>query len=364
MRKLLLGTTALAAAVTLSANTVLADVSISGAMEWTYESRDSGLTLTPYGSGASNDDFSSDTNVKMTFTNKTDSGLTIGMVLDMETIGDDAASGVAADEQYMFIKGGFGEIQLGMNDGAGDQLTRTASDLTGPDANSDNGGFYTGRNTNNAASVAANEGFTDTDATRLADDNADLIGDINDKNNITYLMPAIGGLSLGVSYMDAGDAESANGDMTVFGAKYAFESGAVTGTLHYANASKGGASAGDGSTNSDSMAIDVTSGPFRAVFAQANHDMSTAVTTEVTDYGVQYDLGNGIVLSAVGTQIEENTGGETSDITTIGLKYNIASGLDAYLTYADYDYKAGDAASATNPDDDGSVTYITVKAAF
>ena len=36
MRKLLLGTTALAAAATLSANAALADVSISGMLEWSY----------------------------------------------------------------------------------------------------------------------------------------------------------------------------------------------------------------------------------------------------------------------------------------------------------------------------------------
>ena len=360
MRKLLLSTTALAAAATLSANTVLADVSISGAMEWTYESFDRGSAI--LGAGASNDDFSSDTNVKMTFTNKTDSGLTIGMVLDMETIGDDAASGVAADEQYMFIKGGFGEIQLGMNDGAGDQLSRTASDLIGPDANSDNGGTYTGTTGSKV------DGYAQTvDATRLADDNADLINDINDENSITYLFPTMGGLSLGVSYKDAGDTAAANADETVIGAKYAFESGAVKGTLHYANSNVGGASAGDGSLNSDSMGIDVTSGPFRAVIAKANSDMTTAVTTEVTDYGVQYNMGNGITLAAVATQVEENVGGESSDITTVSVKYNIASGLDAYLTYSDYDYENGTSATsnvATNPDDDGSVTFITVKAAF
>ena len=105
MRKLLLSTTALAAAATLSANTVLADVSISGAMEWTYESFDRGSAI--LGDGASNDDFSSDTNVTMTFTNKTDTGLTVGMVMNLETIGDDAASGVNADVQYMFFTGGF-----------------------------------------------------------------------------------------------------------------------------------------------------------------------------------------------------------------------------------------------------------------
>ena len=40
MRKLLLGTTALAAAATLSANVALADVTITGGMEFTYEDHD------------------------------------------------------------------------------------------------------------------------------------------------------------------------------------------------------------------------------------------------------------------------------------------------------------------------------------
>ena len=223
MRKLLLGTTALAAAATLSANVALAEFSISGAMEWTYESRDPGQTVTGP-AGASGDDFSSDTNIKMQWTNKTDSGLEIGVILDMETIGDDKADGVNADEQYMYIKGGFGEIQLGMNDGAGDQFTRTASDLSGPDANSDNGGFYLGTTTNSSANVTKYELFKTVDATRLADDNADLIGDIDDKNSITYLLPAMGGFSAGISYSDGGDAADKQSDITTIGAKYSFES--------------------------------------------------------------------------------------------------------------------------------------------
>ena len=363
MRKLLLGTTALAAAATLSANVALADVSITGAMEWTYESRDPGTSAV----GASNDDFSSDTNVKMTFSNKTDSGLEVGMVLDLETVGDDAASGVNADENYMYIKGGFGEVQLGMNDGAGDQFTRTASDLSGPDANSDNGGFYLGTTTSTSANVTKYELFKTVDATRLADDNADLIGDINDTNSITYLLPAMGGLSAGISYSDGGDASNKQSDITTIGAKYAFESGGVNGTIHYGNSNRSGATTGANSVNGDSIALDVSSGPFRAVIARATQDMSSTVTTEVTDYGVSYDLGNGITLAAVGTQVEENTGGESSDITTLSASYNIASGLTAYLTYVDYDYENGTSATsnvATNPDDDGSVTYLTVKATF
>jgi hypothetical protein len=341
MRKLLLGTTALAAAATLSANAVLASPSISGAMEWTYESRDHGTAGTT--TGASDDDFSSDTNVKLTFENKTDSGLTIGLVYDMESVGDDNANANDADENYMYIKGGFGTIMLGQNDGAGDQLTRTAHDLVGPDAASDNGGGFTGSG-------------------NLADDNADLVNDIGDENNITYMLPAMGGLSVGVSYKDAGDGAADNADETVVGVKYAFSSGAVKGTLHYGNNTIGGANAGDGSTNSTSMAIDIASGPFRAVMAKAESDVTTAITTEITDYGVQYNVGNGITLAAVGTQIEENTGGETSDITTVSVKYNVASGLDAYLTYHDYDYEDG--TTGTTADDDGTVTFITIKASF
>ena len=337
MRKLLLTTTALITAATLS-SAAIADVSITGAMEFTYESTDSATKVT----GASNDDFSSDQNVVIKFENKTDSGLTIGMVQNIESDGDDGVSDASSDENYMYIKGGFGSLSFGNDDGAGDQLTRTASDLVGPDALSDNGGGMTG-------------------AGNLKDDNADLILDINDANNITYIMPAMGGLTLGASYMDAGDSAAANGDITVIGARYAFTSGAVKGTLHYASSNTGGASQGDSSLNSNSMGVDISSGPFRAVIAKAEADVSSTVTTNVTDYGIQYNLGNGITLAAVGTQIDENTGGETSDISTVSVKYNIASGLDAYLTYHDYDYAPGTSGGTA---DDGSKTLVTLVSKF
>ena len=76
-------------------------------------------------------------------------------------------------------------------------------------------------------------------------------------------------------------------------------------------------------------------------------------------------FGTGVSIAldprTVGTQIDENTGGETSDITSVSAKYTIAAGLDAYLTYHDYDYEAG---TSGDTDDDGSVTYLTLKAKF
>jgi hypothetical protein len=332
MRKLLLSSTALAAATTLATNVALADVSVSGGYEFTYSSQDSGIAS----NGSSFDSFAVDSDVTFSFTNKTDSGLTIGMHVVMEN--------GAEDESNMTISGGFGKLQLGADDGAGDQLTRTAHDLVGPDALNDGGGAVLGSGGN------------------LADDNADLINDVNDQNAITYILPSMGGLTIGATYRDAGSGTANNDDETVVAAKYAFESGAVKGTLHYGSNNIGGTTAGAGSLNSNSMAIDVSTGPFRAVIAKAESDVSTTVQTEVTDYGIQYNVGNGLTLAAVGTQVEENTGGETSDITTVSAKYNIASGLDAYITYHDYDYEDG--TTGTTADDDGSYTQITLQATF
>lgn len=337
MRKLLLGTTAIAAAATFSTNVALADVSISGAMEFTYSSQDSGNAA----AGASQDSFATDNDVAISFSNKTDSGLEIFMVSKIEQIG-----GIASDEAYMGVKGGFGTLTFGQDDGAGDQLTRTAHDLVGPDALNDGGGTV--------ITAKANGG-------NLSDDNADLIDDVNDENAITYMLPTMGGLTVGATYKDAGSGAADNADETVVGVKYAFESGAVKGSIHYGNNNISGAEAGDASTNSDSMAIDISTGPIRAVIAKAEDEVSATVTTEVTDYGIQYTVGNGLTLAVVGTQVEENTGGEKSDITTVSAKYNIASGLDAYVTYHDYDYEAGTSGETS---DDGSWTQLTLKATF
>jgi len=343
MRKFLLTTTALITAATLSTG-ALADVTITGGMEFTYEDLDSPLNAT----GASGTDFSSDQFVYFRFETKTDSGLTIGMVQDIRSIGEEASNAAISDENFIYVKGGFGELQLGNKEGAGDKLTVSASDLAGPDSTTDNGSGMTGGTQSATINLMAN--------------NADLPGAIGDQNNITYMLPTMGGLTIGASYMDAGQGASENADVTTVGARYAFESGAVNGSIHYGNSNKGGASAGDSSLNTDSMGLKIASGPFTAVVAKATADYSSAITTSIMDYGISYNLGNGITLAAVGTQVDENTGGEKSDITTVSAKYNIASGLDAYLTYHDYDYEDG--TTATAADDDGSKTLLTLKASF
>ena len=352
MRKLLLTTTAMVGAMALSA--AHADVSISGAMEFTYQNHDSGIAATS-GTSVSGDEFASDQNIVIAFTNKTDSGLTIGMVANIESDGAGASSTYDSDENYITISGGFGKLELGNQDGVGDQLTTTAHDLMGPDA------------LNDGNSMAL---FAPDHANGLVADNADLVQDINDQNSINYTLPKMGGLTIGVGYQDNGDTAALNGDETVIAAKYEFESGAVKGSIHYGSLTKDGASFGDRSLNSSSMGVKIASGPFTAIIAQAKSDsgeqalsaaLPSGVEGEVNDYGVSYNVGNGLTLSVVGTEVTESSGGESLDVTSVSAKYNIASGLDAYLTMHDYDYKAGTSGQTA---DDGSLTAVTIRASF
>ena len=116
MRKLLLGTTALAAAATLTANAALADVTITGGAEFKYLSRSSNV--------AANDGttMSSDNTLTIKFTQKTDSGLDLTYMVDFDADpGENTAMPV--DESSLTIAGGFGKLILGFDDDASDSYT-------------------------------------------------------------------------------------------------------------------------------------------------------------------------------------------------------------------------------------------------
>jgi len=188
MRKLLLGTTALAAAATLSANAALADVSISGYYEWKYQSTSADVTA------QDGTTFGSDSEIAFKFSNKTDSGLDLGLTVEMFSDGDEANN---TDEASLSIAGGFGKLVLGQNDGVGDNYGVASTDLPAEE-------IYTGV-ADNADMVLVN---------------ADINGLSGDANKVSYHIPAMGGLTAGVSFMNSGAAGSK--DSTEFGAKYAW----------------------------------------------------------------------------------------------------------------------------------------------
>ena len=110
------------------------------------------------------------------------------------------------------------------------------------------------------------------------------------------------------------------------------------------------------------MGLTISSGPFSAVIAQAEDDQTGGtIQTEVNDYGISYAVSDALTFAVSGTEVTETSGGETLDVTSVSAKYTIVDGLDAYLTYHDYDYGAGTSGQTA---DDGSATLISVEATF
>ena len=329
MRKLLLGTTALAAAATLSAN-ALADVSISGYYEWRYESRSSQVAA------YDGTKFGNDSEVKIQFSNKTDSGLDVG--LKMEMLSDAGDSQI--QESALTISGGFGKVILGGDDGVNDIIPVAANDLIGEEM------YYT-----SGASAAAD--------TELGIKNGDMAGLIGDANSVTYMLPAMGGLTAGVSYLDGGAAGDADG--TEFGVSYSMEAGGAsvtiagaTGTLEVSGQTK--------DRDSQTLGVSVSAGNITATVNQATFEdfeddeegMAAAVSIKVSD-AMKIGVFTSKVEDDDTTSLEEytNTGAE--------LNYTIAPGLSAIINVEDYDYKAG---STGKTADNGTVSKLTIKATF
>ena len=342
MRKLLLSTTALIAAGAIS-SAVAADVSITGSYKFEYQDHDTGKTV----AGQSGDRMYHDQSITMKFVNKTDSGLTIGMHSTLTSEGDSGANADGFDEHALKISGGFGSVTLGADDGVGDQLTRTAHDIGVSSAHLH--GDFTA------------DAFKPATATGLGTMDADLAIDVNDEAAITYILPKMGGLTAGVTIADKGDQAGQNADETSFAAKYDFDAGEVKGSLHYGQMSMDAATSTGVALDANSMAIDITMGDLRAVYAVGEMDRNATVKTEVTDFGVKYNLGNGVEMSAIQTEVKENIGGETLDVTSVAARYTIASGLTAAVTYHDYDYAIG---TTSETADDGSMTVFSINAKF
>ena len=323
MRKLLLGTTALAAAATLSTNAALADVSISGAHEWTYNSRSSQV--------AANDGttFGQDSSVTITFSNKTDSGLSLSYHTAIDT--DGGALGNA--ENALAISGGFGKIVLGNDDAAADAYIIDESDLIAEDS----APSVTSATIGTSSSLSLQDG---------------------DLNKVAYHLPAMGGLTAGVSFHDGGAAATAS-DTTTYGAKYSMDAGGAAITLGYTTATT------ENSTqdkDSDNMGIKVVSGDISLIVSQSTKEENDE---DIQNQGasISYKLPNGMTVGAYTFKSEDDLDAN-EEYTRAGaeVQYTIASGLTAYINVDDYDYKAG--TSETTQNDSGTNTKLTIKASF
>ena len=327
MRKLLLGTTALAAATAMSAS-ALADVSIAGSYEFKYKSASS-QTASKDGTTMSH----GDTDVVMTFTNKTDSGLTLTWRYDISAVGSDSQA-LTADENSLSIAGGFGKVVLGVDDDAGDSYNIDEMDLPTEEP---------GAGALASSSIGTSSAIGSTDQIKVA-----------------YHLPAMGGLTAGISFADSGAVGSS--DITSWGAKYAMEAGGASITLGYASKTTEASGQDIDQTN---MGLKIVSGDLSMIVSQGSYEEADE-DRDNQGASIAYNMGNGMVASAYTFKSEDALdAGEELSRSGVEVAYTIASGLTAVVNVEDYDYKVGTGhESANTVDDNGTATTLTLKAAF
>jgi len=337
MRKLLLTSSALVAAASISSYAV-ADVSVSGEFEWAYVSTSSGITTTD------GDDFATDNEIVISFTNKTDNGLTVGGKMELGNYNADAATNSAVvDESVLTIGGGFGTLRLGNEDSINETFGIGEHDLIDEDLSAAPG----------SSSIVTTAGESGS----------------NDSNKLAYITPAMGGFQAGYSVADSGTAAQST-DQTAMGFSYTMPLAGGSLAVKYNKQSTDGTAALE--TESSNYGAKLTMGAASVIVAHGESTIgagsSQSDDREANGISLRYDLGGGV---SVGASTMEAT--DDKDKTTAGVaekytanaaevSYTVAPGLSAKVTYVDYDYKRGNETASV--DDSGSITQVTITAAF
>ncbi|MDC3063456.1 porin [Alphaproteobacteria bacterium] len=330
MRKLLLTSSALVAAASISSYAV-ADVSVTGAFEWTYSSTSSNIAATDGDAQGVNNELT------IKFTNKTDSGLTITGVYDID------ADANAADESWMSIAGGFGTLTLGKESSVNDAFGIGEQDLIDEDLSV----VQTG-----SASIVTNSGESGA----------------NKNNKLIYQTPAMGGFTAGYSIYDSGTADAAT-DQIAMGASYTMPMAGGSMMIRYNKQTTDGTATGE--TESSNYGVKITMGALSAIASTGKSTIGTGSSQSddrnASGVGLKYDLGGGMTIAATTMKAEDDkdlsgTQNEEYSANLAEVVYTVAPGLKAKVTYLDYDYKAGGESAAQN--DSGSKTQLTLSASF
>jgi outer membrane protein OmpU len=185
MKRLLLGTTALMAAVAIGAPAQAADpikLSLGGYFQayWGYASRDDGVGRS--GENRRNHGFYREGEIYFRGETELDNGITVGVNVQLEA----EACADQIDESYVYFEGAFGRLEFGARDGA-----HARTHVFNPSAFGGGGPDFATviwPNTpagNQVGSVVTYGGYFVS----------------GDREKVSYFTPRIGGLQVGISYM-------------------------------------------------------------------------------------------------------------------------------------------------------------------
>jgi outer membrane protein OmpU len=339
MKKSLLATTALAAlgaVAVASPASAKFEVGVSGYMEQWFGYSDNKESV-----NANSDVFDqiSDSEFFIGFKQTLDNGLTIGGEIQVE--GQQDGSGEHVDEEYIYVSGSFGRLELGTDNGAPYRMHYGVR--------SNGIGIDESDVTNWVAGTAGN--LRTTSATTGID---------NDQNKITYFSPRVSGLQIGATYMPNADDINGVTPNTAGQENDASRDNAWGVAANYVTSvadmsiriSAGYADAGDddgvaGDESAMSAGIQLGFGGFTASFAYGEHENDTAVS-DVNVFGASlaYNMGPaGVSLAYI--RGEDSDTNDKQDALEIGASYKVGPGVTAKgsVYYADRTTAGADAAN-------------------
>jgi len=366
MKKVLLGTSAIALAGAFSTQASAAewDVSFGGFMNQhvAYASTDIDNAV---GEDFDGVDVHNNSEIIFTPSITLDNGLQFGVNIQLEG----NTSGDQIDESYAFIDGSFGEVLLGSENSAGYKMTYAAPNVTGMPINSGS--------TSTFVPIFGGAGVGGASGLFRAAKGSSFIevggGVNNDAMRITYFSPRFAGVQVGASYardpgQGNGQANLNNaplGDIFDVGVNYVNSFGgfdvAVSGRWGIANNDIPG---GD---NPEAFAFGANLG-FSGVtvgyaFAE-NNDSGTAdsqghsagISYETGPWGVSatYYLGDGVDVENV---VLNPGADETYQAVMVGGSYALAQGVSTslYGAYIEVDEDFGDGGAAGGDDIEGFI---------
>jgi len=329
MRKVLFATTALATAAGALA-VANADVSISGTQEWRYYSISDDVT-----SRSSDTNFDADTDVTISFSTTTDSGLTLGMTSNIsETAGGTTTSSISGD---------FGTVTV--SEGSAAVHAAGSYDVTSVGISGGHGDIAAPLLT--TASGNATVTSVELDEAQIDDTSSGAV--------IMYHSPSFGGFSFGVgtSHLTTSDD---NTSMSM-GAKYSGSMGDVSYTIGYATYDGVGAN-----TKGNHIGANVSWDAITFGIGSASNETSASSKKETLSYSVNYAVSDDVTVN-IGRTVSENKMGTAADEeasnTTIGIAYSVAPGLTASMSSHSIEYKSG--GSVNN---DGTVVQAEIQMSF
>ena len=329
MRKVLFATTALATIAGFSAVSS-ADVTISGSQEWRYTSVSDDVT-----DRSSDSQFDADTDVTISFSTTTDSGLTMSMSSNIsETAGGTTSSSISGD---------FGTVSV--TEGDSGAHAAGAYDVTSVGIAGGHGdpGFDFMSQSSGAGTAVT---VVEIDEAQIDDTSSGAV--------IQYHSPTFGGFNFGIGTSHLSNDDD-NTSMS-YGMKYAGSAGDVSYTVGYASYDGVGSD-----TEGSHIGANVSWDAITFGIGSASNKTSATSEKETLSYSVNYQLNDDVIIN-VGQSNSENDAGSTkyeASNTTIGVAYTIAPGLTATLNSHSFDYKEG--GSVNN---DGQAVQAEIKMSF